>query len=346
MGKAKYYNWIDSVKIIGLYLMILGHGNLVSNEIRLHIYNFHMPLFFILSGMLYYSRKGIDCDRNIKESLLKCVKSLLIPYFMINIVCLFYYIVSGLIFDGGGNFNVDFFVSRIGAVLIGLGYNSGYWIPICPPSWFLYVLFLCKIFLIIIDVENLKSVYLVFIIFGSFSFSILKNYYEFDFLFPIDSVMLALPFVLLGFKYRSYLLLERKLKNKLLLILVSLIIFLLLGNINTFNGRVDLDLAFYGESLILFYIVAFAGSLFLIEFCKLIKYKFRLISYLVSGSTLIVGFNLIFVYYAGKIFNIPIINYLNHNLVGFCVAFIILILFYPMILFAKSYLPSILGYRK
>lgn len=47
----KHLYWIDFAKVIGLYLMVLGHGNMVSDDLRCYIYSFHMPLFFVISGL-------------------------------------------------------------------------------------------------------------------------------------------------------------------------------------------------------------------------------------------------------------------------------------------------------
>lgn len=41
--------WIDWIKIIGIYLIVLGHMSAPGNDF---IYVFHVPLFFITSGYL------------------------------------------------------------------------------------------------------------------------------------------------------------------------------------------------------------------------------------------------------------------------------------------------------
>lgn len=53
-----HYYWIDYAKTIGLLLMILGHGNMVNDEFCHYIYSFHMPLFFIISGLLTRTPNG------------------------------------------------------------------------------------------------------------------------------------------------------------------------------------------------------------------------------------------------------------------------------------------------
>ena len=53
----KHIEYIDTAKVIGLYLMILGHG-CVNESITQWIYSFHMPLFFFISGMLHNDGSG------------------------------------------------------------------------------------------------------------------------------------------------------------------------------------------------------------------------------------------------------------------------------------------------
>lgn len=54
----KHLYWIDFAKTFGLLLMILGHGNLVNNDLQCYIYSFHMPMFFIISGLLTRNIRG------------------------------------------------------------------------------------------------------------------------------------------------------------------------------------------------------------------------------------------------------------------------------------------------
>ena len=44
--------WLDYAKVIGVLLMIYGHGNLCG-DLRNYVYSFHMPMFCLISGMLY-----------------------------------------------------------------------------------------------------------------------------------------------------------------------------------------------------------------------------------------------------------------------------------------------------
>lgn len=46
-------NYIDIAKGIGILLVVLGHGYSNINPVYCWINSFHMPLFFILTGVLF-----------------------------------------------------------------------------------------------------------------------------------------------------------------------------------------------------------------------------------------------------------------------------------------------------
>lgn len=63
--------WIDWVKTICIFLMVVGHAGVFKYE-RLFFYTFHMPAFFIISGYLYREHNWI-----------KTLKSFMIPMFFL-----------------------------------------------------------------------------------------------------------------------------------------------------------------------------------------------------------------------------------------------------------------------
>ena len=75
--------WIDVAKGIGILLVVLGHSGFSLN-IRWWIWSFHMPLFFLLSGLVFSVNKYPDFYGLFK----KRNKSLLRPYFVFTILVL------------------------------------------------------------------------------------------------------------------------------------------------------------------------------------------------------------------------------------------------------------------
>ena len=69
--KKKRIQYIDIARGIAIILMIIGH--VIEGLPRKIIYSFHMPLFIIVSGLLYK-------DRNAKDTIKNILKKLILPY--------------------------------------------------------------------------------------------------------------------------------------------------------------------------------------------------------------------------------------------------------------------------
>ncbi len=73
----------DIAKGIGICLVVWGH---IQNPVQTYIYGFHMPLFFILSGMFFKERYLEEPIRYVKSRF----QRLLLPFLLINILA--YYV--------------------------------------------------------------------------------------------------------------------------------------------------------------------------------------------------------------------------------------------------------------
>lgn len=83
MTKGSRIDYLDIAKGIGILLVIVGHIPYVSEPIRQYIVSFHMPLFFIISGMLIrYTR---SYQGNIKSFIGRKVRNLLLPYVFFSV---------------------------------------------------------------------------------------------------------------------------------------------------------------------------------------------------------------------------------------------------------------------
>ncbi len=71
--------FLDYARTIALFLVVFAHLYSVDSNVKLYIYAFHMPFFFIASGILHK-------DENIIHLVKKLIKKLLIPF------CIFLFI--------------------------------------------------------------------------------------------------------------------------------------------------------------------------------------------------------------------------------------------------------------
>jgi len=81
MSTDRRIDWIDLTKGIAIFLMIVGHTS-VPEFCSKYIWSFHMPLFFIISGMLFNQLKYLRFLDFFKRRIF----SLLIPYFCFTLI--------------------------------------------------------------------------------------------------------------------------------------------------------------------------------------------------------------------------------------------------------------------
>lgn len=77
----KRIEYIDMLKGFAMVLVILGHMTYTPRELKILLYIFHIPLFFFLSGFTFSIKKY----NNFLEFFIKKFKTIVIPYFLLNI---------------------------------------------------------------------------------------------------------------------------------------------------------------------------------------------------------------------------------------------------------------------
>lgn len=82
MDMTKRLEWIDIAKGIAIILVVLGHATGAS-VVGKYIYCFHMPLFFIISGMCF--RKG---RYEFPEFFRKRFRQLFLPSIFLTLLCI------------------------------------------------------------------------------------------------------------------------------------------------------------------------------------------------------------------------------------------------------------------
>jgi len=151
--------WMDLAKGIAIILVIFGHC--VHGGIRGIIFSFHMPLFFILSGMTYKRRESYYA---IVEYCLKGFKQLIVPSFIVFSICF----IDSLIRDVFMNRTVlpgEYFTWKLRSLYYFIGsdiyVNEIMLAPRVGVIWFLLALFLVRIiftFILCINNKILKAV--------------------------------------------------------------------------------------------------------------------------------------------------------------------------------------------
>lgn len=96
MMKNRRVDYLDMVKGIGIILVVMGHSEYLAKNALAVIYSFHMPLFFIVSGMINCHIR--EYERPIGQLIKKKFCTLMIPYAVFSLI---YLVIYGGIFCGG-----------------------------------------------------------------------------------------------------------------------------------------------------------------------------------------------------------------------------------------------------
>ncbi len=142
--KKNRMNYLDMAKGIGILLMIVGHTISLGWQKDL-IYSFHMPLFFVCSGMtMTLSKNGQEWRSGVKKSAKRLLLPALILFLMMSV---WTYLVGGQ-FDGA--YTKDFVLGRLASLLMASGSDimvMGKEIAAIGLLWFLPALFFARLLL-------------------------------------------------------------------------------------------------------------------------------------------------------------------------------------------------------
>lgn len=232
------YPYLDYARVFVAYLVIFGHLLPVKDlVIRPYIYAFHMPFFFLVSGILH----KYDGTIQIK----KYARTLLIPFLFFNAVffilkpiCYWYGVWNSPFNSYTGFFPMlrDFSVSSLKSLLKGANGVNG-------PTWFIAALFWCKIFLDALNKHRWLSV--VYLVLFCVLFVIKSPMKGQNVLF-VKQACMAFPFYFLGFVCKEWFhkMSTVKLIWKILFFVIAIMVSLVITH---FNGRVSVFGGQYGD---------------------------------------------------------------------------------------------------
>ena len=184
-------NWIDWAKAIAITFVVFGHipeerGSFFLN----YIVTFHMPLFFFISG--YLTKKELFNKSTIK----KYTHTLIIPYFIYNIVSYPFWAFRYTI-EHPNEGLLEYIKPVLGTIFIQQ--DSLYSRPLNGVTWFLIALLMMKIILSICN-KYKYGLYFYFVL--SITCAVFYVYNEF-YRFTTDLVPVGfakcVPFYLLGY---------------------------------------------------------------------------------------------------------------------------------------------------
>lgn len=241
--------YIDTVKGIGIILMVLSHAGLIGHfgaALNLWIHSFHMPLFFIASGYVYHVDKKIA----IEEFLKKKIKVLIRPYLVFGVL---HYGIYIILF--GPNIIPLFSLFFI---------NTTDKLPIANALWFLTSIFFTTVIYHIIAIKCKKIITMIVVF-------IVVIGYSLPCVFSIELPLgLSQGLLGVGFYHFGHIIREKKIIYKTWPTWVVMLIFIVISMFSVVNGFVNMRTNTYGNILVFFF-VATNISLFLLIISKKIS---------------------------------------------------------------------------
>lgn len=280
--KEKRMLYLDYARGFSMLLVIYAHILITqTSPVRIWIYSFHMPIFFIITGILNYKR-------NKKFDIKKQFKSLMIPYFLFSFINTILLIPLDYLNHKNIINNIVYNFKNI-FLLYGV-----------KATWFLPCLLIALIIFNYLKKKNLKKENLVLILFLVFFIPYIKiNVDDIATYKVICRSLIATVFLFSGY-YIGQIVDKIEIKKiKLLLLLLGTVIF------SFILGPVDLCYLQLSDP-IMYYISALTGSMFVLLLFKYFddkKIKLRLLEYIGKNSLTIFGTHMIIIYYVKKIVN-------------------------------------------
>ncbi|WP_010287232.1 acyltransferase family protein [Kurthia massiliensis] len=131
--------WVDATKGLLMLLVVIGHyPGEMDHPWLTYIYWFHMPAFFLLSGLFF---RPVQRGKSMATSIKKRILQLMIPYvFFVLIITVLRYILA----LSTGNVSLDYYINDLYSIVIGGRFARGCYAVI----WFMttmltaYILFM------------------------------------------------------------------------------------------------------------------------------------------------------------------------------------------------------------
>lgn len=317
MSGATRIVYLNTAKFIGLVLVCFCHIPMPEGNFHAWVYSFHMPLFFIISGIFFSPDKF---------SVRKSASQLLVPFILFSIIACVISMAIGVVSSG------NLHLPQISA---GMIFKSEY---IIGPSWFLISLFLLRVYCGLV-LKYLNSLYLLLsalLVMTLFCLTPKSGFWD---VLSLGSTVLGLPFYLLGYYFKGIFMEERYVGKWWLPVAT-----LGLSIPALYNGQIGMHIHDYGKNILLIIVFGLVGSLFIISLSRYISFQKKIMSVFMDGALFIICFHTIIFEYLILIWN-KLTGDFSGNTIPEKIAVTVLTftVSYPLILLMLRYAPFMLG---
>lgn len=244
------YQWIDSLKGVGMILVVATHTSLptIFPRLSLMLTSGYMAMFFILSG---YTAKKEPFALAVKKK----AKRLLVPYFFYGIV------ITSMFTMVKGSIDVNEWIGLLysSCAIYPLNCSENtFLLRMTSPLWFLSAMFMSYVwFYIYVGLKGAvnKCVGVMLYTIATIIFN------KIDILLPwsIDTSFLCSMFIIVGYEFSSYA--TKKYKKCFCYFTIQFFLLLVYIIMVSFNGKANLSVGFYGNHGIISIFLYFVYSI-------------------------------------------------------------------------------------
>lgn len=337
-------NYIDFAKGLAMFAVILGHfvycfnvpfsPNTPVTKLSHFVTLFHMPFFFIVTGMVssFYVANFVDFVK-------KQIKFLFVPYLLFGLILGGLWTFMNFVKTGDGMLFAKFiFALASGSDFKGcsLGWAS--------QLWFVYALFFIKLLIGFGFSQKQKFFrYLYFgVIFAGGGLIMFSSINPLP--FRIDCVLVGCIFVLMGYNLKSFLqkMFETK-KNAFVSFCISIVfvgLFELFYIDNSIRQCLSINVNYFGRFPLLFFLSGLSGTIMLLSLSRLVFFKRKFILVMSNGLIAYLALHKV-------LFFVLNCFYYTDTIVGMVfTSAAVFALCYPLTELLNRYAPILLGFRK
>lgn len=329
---AERNSCIDIAKGLGILLVVFAHVNYTQPYQNL-IYGFHMPLFFIISGMLFMPERYSDFGVFVKRK----SKSLLCPYVLFALITVFCQMCYNFISDFGVK---ELLMTALMDALSFVYSRGSLFVTYNYPMWFVTCLFVVEV--IFWFVSKLKGV--AFWITAA-AISVFGWYIQSDYCFTeafsylpwsINSACYVTGFLAIGWKLRPVLsrIAEKTAGAKWKTLLISLLLMIAMIPLALLNGKVSIGSKILRNG-ILMYVTGVLGTMSILALSQTIS-RSKVLQYCGRNSFYIMAMHVIFIGILLKCMEmVGLGGYNDHNIMQSILPFVAV--FVASVLFSAVY---------
>ena len=333
-------NWIDWAKALAVCSVVFCH---LPQSQEWFYYRYlqalTMVVFFFISGYLKKDR-GSD-----KENWKKYSYGLIIPYILYNIIVYPYWILKFYLNNGA---MPDFFQAMkpiLGALL--LEHENLFCEPLNGPLWYLPAILMMHIIIDLCRKTKHQHWVMISLCMISFVLYAANKYWNFAPSLTPMGLMRNLPFYYLGYLFGQYQLFkETNIKKDLIgcIICLSASILLFAWHLESFHSGQHI------QHIVLFYPTSVLFLFGVLYGCKMLNdIRLSVVTNTSIGTLVIVGLHIVAVMilnYALSFFHLFDGTFCYQWYEALPVAFIIVVIFYPIILWAENHSTILIGRQK